>query len=548
MERAQATLSLLQWIERTADRFNPILVKETRQALKSRQFTGTFMLLLVASLLVSFGGLALAGQNIDYQSSGSNFFVAYFAVLAFAIFVVVPFGAYRSLAAEQEERTFELLSITTLLPGQIVTGKLLTSMIQMFIYFSAIAPFMAFTYLLRGIDMPSILFVLVLAVAGSVGLSMVGLFMATFATRRGWQVLLSVVMITGLGFVTIGSVFLTMFIIEEVGGAFREPEFWLGMFGLFTVYVTVFALLFQLSIAQLTFESDNRSTRVRVVLLIQFLSGLAWAGWGWIMEGRGEREILAVLAGIGCAYWALAGSFLIAEPEGISQRVARQIPRRGLPRALFAVFFPGPGTGLAFVLVHLVLIVTMIGLAEATEKWSVVNYLARGTRGEATAVTLMMASYAFFYVGLGATLVRLVRRFRSLPAIGGAAITAILGAAGILVPNFFVLTMRPSHYQTYAFWQLSDPIATVDAFVSKPVFTAPVLWAPVVMAGFVLLLNLAAMAQAISKIRGQSQRAAVSQAIHPALLENRHAVPLPGSSTAPPPVAPELASLSDRVF
>ncbi|MBI3462847.1 MAG: ABC transporter permease, partial [Planctomycetes bacterium] len=125
--------TLETWLEPLGDRINPILVKETRQALKSRQFLVTFLLLLVASLLVSFGGVAIVGPDLGYRSAGVGFFIAYYAVLAFAVFVVVPFGAYRSLASEQEERTFELLSITTLRPRQIVAGKLLSAVVQMFI-------------------------------------------------------------------------------------------------------------------------------------------------------------------------------------------------------------------------------------------------------------------------------------------------------------------------------------------------------------------------------------------------------------------------------
>ena len=37
-----------------AERANPILVKETRQALKSRQFVVTFLIVLVACWIVSF--------------------------------------------------------------------------------------------------------------------------------------------------------------------------------------------------------------------------------------------------------------------------------------------------------------------------------------------------------------------------------------------------------------------------------------------------------------------------------------------------------------
>ena len=44
------------WIIRIVDWANPILVKELRQSLKSRQFVVTFMLLVTAAWLVSVFG------------------------------------------------------------------------------------------------------------------------------------------------------------------------------------------------------------------------------------------------------------------------------------------------------------------------------------------------------------------------------------------------------------------------------------------------------------------------------------------------------------
>ena len=501
------------WIEKVGDRLNPILVKETRQALKSRQFVGTFTLLLVASLLVSFGGVALAGPDLDYRSMGSTFFVAYFAVLAFAVFIVVPFGAYRSLAAEQEERTYELLSITTLRPGQIITGKLLSSMIQMFIYFSAIAPFMAFTYLLKGIDILAILFVLVLALFGSVGFSMCGLFLATFSSRRAWQVFLSVVMISGLGIATIFSVFLAMLILQELGGPFFDPSFYVAMTVLLTFYLTGFALMFQLSLSQLTFESDNRSSKVRLVILVQFATGIAWIAWAWIMELEGDRIFLEVMSAAACIYWGIIGACLIAEPLGISRRVARQIPRFGPVRTLALLLFPGPATGLALVLVGLATIPTLVGLAELTETWAVVNYRATGTRGEAAAMAIGMASYAFFYVGLGAILVRFMRRFRLVPLPAGAATTVILAALGSLIPNFFVLAMRQGRYMTYDIWQITDPFTTVAEIGNASHIFSPLLCVPLGMAILVLVLNLRVMACAVHEVDRLGSRRQVASAV-----------------------------------
>ena len=60
------------WLERVGDRLNPILVKETRQAIKSSQFTFTFALVLIAVWMVTFVVVepAWAGNLLCGQRSG----------------------------------------------------------------------------------------------------------------------------------------------------------------------------------------------------------------------------------------------------------------------------------------------------------------------------------------------------------------------------------------------------------------------------------------------------------------------------------------------
>ena len=77
-----ALTAAIGWLESVGDRCNAIVVKEVRQALKSKQFVGTFALLL----LVAWGGsifmVANAGDSIEYGSSAQQFFVLFFLVLA----------------------------------------------------------------------------------------------------------------------------------------------------------------------------------------------------------------------------------------------------------------------------------------------------------------------------------------------------------------------------------------------------------------------------------------------------------------------------------
>ena len=56
-----------RWYDRLAawigDHSSPILIKECRQSLKSRQFLWTFVILLLATVSCSFLGLSIAASN-----------------------------------------------------------------------------------------------------------------------------------------------------------------------------------------------------------------------------------------------------------------------------------------------------------------------------------------------------------------------------------------------------------------------------------------------------------------------------------------------------
>src|SRR3954447_20201552 len=183
--RATATWkSIDRFLVYTGDWLNPILVKETRQALKSSQFTLTFGLVLIAGWIVTLGGVAFKGPRIFYAAEGGSLLACYFVVLALPLIVVVPLAAFRSLTAEREDNTYDLLSITSLKPRQIISGKLGSSVAQMAVYFSAITPCLAFTYLLRGVDLPTIAVLLVTWFFWSLGLSMLGILLATLTPQK----------------------------------------------------------------------------------------------------------------------------------------------------------------------------------------------------------------------------------------------------------------------------------------------------------------------------------------------------------------------------
>ena len=282
-------------------------------------------------------GLAWIGPSLWYGAEGRAMFFGYYLILAFPLLVIVPFGGLRSLAGEYEEHTYELLSITTLGPRQIISGKLGSSILQMIVYLSAISPCLAFTYMLRGIDVPTILFVLFYTVLASLGLSVIGLLVGTLSTAKHWQVVLSVLAVLGLFFAFFFACVHLPAMLLSTEVPFAEAGFWQGMAIVLTFYASYFALVFLAAAARLTFASDNRSTRLRIVMLLQQLLFTGWMTWAFAARPEGARS----LAGL----YHLGGAALVRDghaDDGESPDLSA--PRETQPTAELS----GPGN------VHLV--------------------------------------------------------------------------------------------------------------------------------------------------------------------------------------------------
>ncbi len=169
--------------ERLGDRINPLVVKEIRQGLRTRVFWVCFGLMLLACVLLSLMAYADVKDG-GYRARGSTYFFTYFVCLGLVHFFVIPYSAYRSLAREREDETWVLLALTGLGPRRILRGKVTSFLAQAALYASAVGPFLLFSYYLNGIDLPTILVVLVLGAAWLVFLTVLGVCAATLADGR----------------------------------------------------------------------------------------------------------------------------------------------------------------------------------------------------------------------------------------------------------------------------------------------------------------------------------------------------------------------------
>ncbi|MHC4398848.1 MAG: ABC transporter permease [Planctomycetota bacterium] len=497
-----------RFLVRVGDRLNPILVKETRQALKSRHFGIVFSLVLIASWIVSILGLASIGPDVAYAACGPDLFFYYYLILAAALWVIVPFGAFRSLATEQEDRTYELLSITTLKPRQIVSGKLASSALQMLVYLSAIAPCLGFTYMLRGIDVLTMALLLIYVIVGSVGLSAIALFAGTIAREKHWQVVLSVFVIVGLLLACWGAAALCYLILFEEPLPFHMEGFWPMHGFLLTAFVTYFALVFYAAVARITFASDNRSTRLRVVMLVQHVCLVGWFTYAVFWEPASEPFII-FLAMI-LVHWYVMGALMTGESPELSPRVKRGLPQSSLGRAFLTWFNPGPGTGYLFAVCGALGAVALVGIVlvamEVVGGWTYVRRWALNDSDRLMAFGVLLAAYLTAYLGVGLLIMRLLHRVGRASIFLAGLVQVVLLAAGCAVP-WVIESMAPRTYgymDDYSLLHATNPFWTLAEIGDSrvlPLETAPLMILVPLAALMIFLINLPGVAREVRQVR-----------------------------------------------
>src|SRR6266496_2721146 len=230
------------FLEKIDDAINPIVVKELRQAVHSRFVVAVVLMFLIIQILFLGIYLTAAGiggrlESIDFQA-GRTVFTVLQAILLGTCMLFLPAYTGARLAAERSEVNTDLLFITTLQPRKIISGKLASAAILAILIFSACAPFMAFTYFLRGIDLVSIFFVVAMdffVVLGSVHLMV---FLAVIPANRVLKAFLGVIGFAALllifGMALQGTILLAL---EGIAAMIENREFWAICGSIFVGYV-----------------------------------------------------------------------------------------------------------------------------------------------------------------------------------------------------------------------------------------------------------------------------------------------------------------------
>ncbi|MCX7419892.1 MAG: hypothetical protein NT013_10185 [Planctomycetia bacterium] len=507
-------------LELAGDWLNPILIKETRQALKSRQFIVTFLLMLVASWLISVFGVLGAGESLEFGSAGRAFFVFYYDVLALAIFAVVPYTAYRGLLNERDQTTLELLSITSLSPRQLIWGKLCSALVQVFIYYSAIAPFIAFTSMLQGFDFVMVAFVLLMSLLITLCLTMFALTIAAVPQNKSAQGGSTLLILGAMVFIVISILSSTPALLMAAI-PFDEKEFWVGISCYVVASLSFFFLFQQIAVAHLTFESDNRSTGIRLACSLQFV--LYWLSFVVAMSvlsstrgGISSRDGLYFVT-FAVLHCAVIGFFAATEMDFVSRRVRRGIPNTTLLRLLSIPFLPGGHRGFAYVLLHLALVPLF-----ATTLFGIDLFSNSVTGWEGPWLQTLML-YVLAYLGLGTAIGRVLRGMSAeVRPMHARVIILIFFLFGLIIPYLPVMFgVKQNDLEQFTILRVTNPFELLNAVAGNGSFSPGGISATpsvrteiailIIAAGMGLLFNLRPMFVGIREVMQQPRRVAAAQ-------------------------------------
>ena len=326
------------------DRMNPIVVKELRQAVQSR-FVTVVLVLFLAVELFTIAAFMLASDNIgaDFQM-GRNVFVALEVMLLGTCLLFVPLYAGIRLAAERSATNVDLLFITTIRPASIIWGKFLAGLIVTVLIYSVCAPFMVLTYLLRGIDIPTILLVLGIDLLVIIATMQLALLVASMRLTLVLKILLAILAFNGVIGLFSLTVSLTTTMLYFGGGPdFGSWDFWGPALPRLTTCLAGIGLMFFFSVALISPPSSNRALGVRLYLtLVWVVSG---AICYLIATMTGEQGYILAWSTISVLLFSLMLFIVINERDVWTSRLLRTVPKRAWLRPLAFLFYSGSAGG-----------------------------------------------------------------------------------------------------------------------------------------------------------------------------------------------------------
>ncbi|HAL44707.1 MAG: hypothetical protein A2Y12_05065 [Planctomycetes bacterium GWF2_42_9] len=326
---------------------NPIVIKEMRQAVKG-SFTSWTLMLVLAIQLVIIGCVVVLSEDIGKNFDiGPGLFTGLLAVLLFICLMFLPLFTGGRLSQEKSNSNTDLFFITTLTPVQIIRGKLFAALTVALLFFTASLPFMTLTYLLRGLDLPTIFIILAYNFILTAFSIQFCIFLGCIAGGIVSRILILLACLIPLFILFQAGIASSSGMLHKgLGSTLGTWEFWSNALTFTSVMLIVIGLLFVLSASFIAPTSANRLLGVRLYLVFTWLAaGVIAVSWFF---GTGEKDYINIWL---VTMVLIFGTNMIAsvcEHQPVSKRIASVIPKKLIRRIPAFLFYSGPAGGVVF--------------------------------------------------------------------------------------------------------------------------------------------------------------------------------------------------------
>ena len=439
---------------RIDDSFNPIVVKELRQAVQGK-FVAAVLIVLLVIQITAIGLIIINSDDIStrFDSGRNAFMILQTIMLGICLLFVPAYTAFR-LGSERSDTNVDLLFITTIKPRAIIGGKIFAALMITVLIFSACMPFMVFTYWLRGIDLPSIFVMLAFSFLVVVVAVHIATFIASFGANRVFKILIGVAALCLLFPIFVSTLsFSFSLLMTGVGSRLSSWSFWGPALATTLILLTMIGLLFFMSVALITPISANRALAVRVYIMVAWLvGGAAGAVISYVNNDNTAVIVWSILSG---SVFFLGFFVAVSERESLGSRVARKIPRT-TPLRLPAFFlFSGGVSGVAWCCLMCILTLIWVRL------WKMTAGKGNSSLRDAMVWVGGLGLYGFCY-SMTAVFLRRTLLARWLSAKFTGLVALFLLALGSIVPylvGYLIFFGSPANSERTAISLLTNPFA-----------------------------------------------------------------------------------------
>ncbi|MBC2594410.1 hypothetical protein H5P28_09090 [Ruficoccus amylovorans] len=253
------TFSLQRCSQWFGDHINPILVKEMRQGMRSRQYMLVFLAVQVVMLFYLVFGIGIS-QGVGSSSDMEQMF---WLITSVVLLVVLPLMGTNALSSENRESRLDLLMLTRLGSRRIVYGKWLAIVAQGVLLITSLLPYLVLRYYIGSVEFHESLMYALALLAGSAIVTGIAVCLSVIKSP-----ILRWIVIIGAGIWGIPALFGTLAFGINTFSEFLKMLPWACLSGGLLVMLAM-----EFAASRFSPVPENHDTAKRLIVLAMFLLG-----------------------------------------------------------------------------------------------------------------------------------------------------------------------------------------------------------------------------------------------------------------------------------